>query len=456
MTEQLAIEWKAGVTDAPLAPMVNPEDLRGAHNIFVEQYRKLGPIFRLPQRSSGRPLIVLAGPDANAFIARYEDEFFTTQEQWQEFDAAMHIEGTTDRSMARDGQANKQRRAQASRTYSRTRVLDQLADMVDITIAHTQSWQPGTSIAVRPAMQRIVSEQLGQLLVHFGPGEYLQDFIAYLDTSIKSAFGEDEQARQALSAPEFLRAKERVLELGRAVLEEHRRHPRVSGKPDMIDEILERAAQDPEHYPESALELAGLGPFLVGLDTVANTCSFMTYALLKNPDVLDRVLQEVDAAWSRCDFSWETLKQLTTLHGAAMETLRLYPVATGHRARVAQPLSYAGYQLSPGDDVFVAMTVSHFLPELYPEPERFDIDRYREPRNEHRQRGAYFPFGLGNHTCLGAGIAEIEIMVTMATLFHRYQLSMDPVDYQLSIEHDPTPAPGKNFRIKVDALRHSS
>ncbi|GCE22728.1 cytochrome P450 [Dictyobacter kobayashii] len=187
---------------------------------------------------------------------------------------------------------------------------------------------------------------------------------------------------------------------------------------------------------------------------MANTCSFMIYALLKNPAVLQRVLQEVDAVWSRRDFSWEALKQMPALHGAAMETLRLYPVATGHRTRIAQPFSYAGYQLSPGDDVFVAMTVSHFLPELYPEPERFDIDRYREPRNEHRQRGAYSPFGLGNHTCLGAGIAEVEIMVTMATLFYRYQLSMEPADYLLSIEHDPTPAPGKDFCIAVNGIRN--
>ncbi|GCE22729.1 hypothetical protein [Dictyobacter kobayashii] len=259
MTDQLAIEWKSGVTDAPLPPMVDPADLAGAKNVFVEQYRKLGPVFRLPQRSSRSPMTVMAGPEVNAFIARYEDEFFTTREQWQDFDQAMHIEGSSQEGFARDGQANKQRRVQMSRTYARTRVLDQLADMVDITVSQTRSWQSGASIAVLPAMQRIVSEQLGQLLVHFGPGEYLQDFITYLNTSIKGTFGADEQARQALSSPEFLRSKERVVELGRAVLEEHRRQPRLDRKPDMIDEALAAAAACPEQYPESVLERAGLG-----------------------------------------------------------------------------------------------------------------------------------------------------------------------------------------------------
>ena len=144
---------------------------------------------------------------------------------------------------------------------------------------------------------------------------------------------------------------------------------------------------------------------------------------------------------------------MQALHGAAMETLRLYPVASGHRTRVAKPFTFAGYRLEPGDDALVAITVSHFLPELFPEPETFDIDRYHDPRNEHRQRGAYAPFGLGEHTCLGAGIAEVQLMVIIGTLLHAYELELDPPSYELTIVHAPTPSPGKHFRIRVIAKR---
>ncbi len=139
-----------------------------------------------------------------------------------------------------------------------------------------------------------------------------------------------------------------------------------------------------------------------------------------------------------------------------METLRRYPVAGGHMARVANPLTVAGYRLEPGNDVFVAMTVPHFLEELYPNPMQFDIDRFRAPRNEHRKPGAYAPFGLGDHTCLGAGIAEVQLMVTMATLLSAYTLQFDPPDYQLVIEERPTAAPGNHFKVKVAERRLSS
>jgi cytochrome P450 len=233
----------------------------------------------------------------------------------------------------------------------------------------------------------------------------------------------------------------------------HLEHPMPTGKPDMIDEALAEAANHPGEYGRKIAEGAGLGVFLAGLDTVANTCSFMIFALLRHPDVLKHVLNEVDAAFAQEPLTWEQLKSMTALHGAAMETLRRYPVAESHSAKVAKPLTVAGYRLEPGDDVLVAMTVAHFLPELYPEPEKFDIDRFSPPRNEHRQHGAYAPFGLGDHTCLGAGIAEIQLMVTMATIFHDYQLEIDPPTYTLKIEHEPTAAPSKDFQVKVVARR---
>jgi cytochrome P450 len=86
------------------------------------------------------------------------------------------------------------------------------------------------------------------------------------------------------------------------------------------------------------------------------------------------------------------------LQGAMMETLRRYPVAGGHRARVARPLTLADYCLEQGLDVEIAMTVPHFLEELFPNLMQFDLDRFRPPRNEHRKAGAYTPFGLGDYT----------------------------------------------------------
>jgi cytochrome P450 len=446
MDEQQALLWTGGESDAPLPPLADPAPFMHEERPMVALYRAYGPIFRLPRRGK-EPEVVLAGPEANVFMARHEDEFFTTREQWEQFDDAIS-QNTSRMSEARDGEANRKRRAASGRQWSRVRILDQIPQMIEITRECTEQWSD-SSVPVHASMRRLVAEQLGGLLLGYSPGEYLDDFVTYLNTTLANTLDVVDEEADHVDAAAYKRAVERVNEFGRKVYEWHLAHPQPTGKPDMIDEAMQAAERYPEPYRKAMLERVALGPMLAGIDTVANSLSFMIYALLANPDARQRVQAEVNAAFSDGPLTWEKLKRMPDLNGAMMETLRRYPVAGGHNARVARPLTYAGYRLEPGMDVFVAMTVPHFLEELYPHPMQFDIDRFREPRNEHRQRGAFAPFGLGDHTCLGAGIAEVQLQVTMATLLSMYSLQFDPPDYQLVIESRPTPVPGNHFQVKA-------
>src|SRR5260370_26637374 len=105
----------------------------------------------------------------------------------------------------------------------------------------------------------------------------------------------------------------------------------------MIDDAMRATEQYPEPYRRAILEHVALGPMLAGIDTVANSLSFMLYALLAHPEALQRVQAEVDAAWSQGMLSWEQLKRMADLPGAMLESLRRYPVAGGNNARVSRP-----------------------------------------------------------------------------------------------------------------------
>jgi cytochrome P450 len=455
MTEQQALLWKPGSSAAPLPPLVDPSDVAQEEQPLVSLYRTYGPVFRLPQPER-EPRIIMAGPAINVFMARHEDEFFTTGEQWEQFDAMISQQPKGWMTEARDGEANRRRRAQSSRQWSRARLVDQIPQMVEITLESTQDWQPGTRIAVHTNMRRLVAEQLGRLLIGVSPGDYLDDFVTYLNTTIVNTLKVGNTSDAGSDASLYQRAVERVNEFGRLAYEAHLQHPQPNGTPDMIDDAMRETAQYPEAYRRAILEHVALGPMLAGIDTVANSLSFLLYALLAHPEALRRVQAEIEVARTRGPLSWEQLRQMPDLQGAMMETLRRYPVAGGHRARIAKPLTLAGYRLEAGQDVEVAMTVSHFLEELYPNPLQFDLDRFRPPRNEHRKPGAYAPFGLGDHTCLGAGIAEVQLMATMATLLSSFTLQLDPPDYRLVIEHHPTPVPGNHFQVQVVERRPSS
>ena len=100
--------------------------------------------------------------------------------------------------------------------------------------------------------------------------------------------------------------------------------------------------------------------------------------------------------------------------------------------------------------MIIGISVSHFLPELFPSPYTFDIERYGEERREHKQLGAYVPFGVGTHVCLGAGAAEAQIVLMMATLLHLVCLEWIHPQVRLHVKHDPLPTFGDAFRISFD------
>jgi cytochrome P450 len=132
---------------------------------------------------------------------------------------------------------------------------------------------------------------------------------------------------------------------------------------------------------------------------------------------------------------------MPVLHGAVMETLRMYPIAVAAMRNATRDFEFAGHLVEKDEPLFIAITVSHFLEQFYSIPTKFDITRFAPPRNEHKQAGAFAPFSLGDHTCLGVTIAEVQIALTMATLFHRLQMELAPSDYQMRMKVAPRRAP---------------
>jgi cytochrome P450 len=224
-------------------------------------------------------------------------------------------------------------------------------------------------------------------------------------------------------------------------------------RPTVVDDIMAAAQADPSLFIDGELMMAVLGPYFAGLDTVANTTASLVYAVLKHPEVYRRMMEEVDAAFANGVPTPAELRKMTVMHGIVMETLRLYPIGVALVRNADESFTFNGYRVDEGEPIYMASTVSHFLPEFYPDPYTFDIDRYQKPRVEHRQPGAFAPFSLGAHTCLGAGMAEVQIMLTMATLFHRLRLELDPLDYELKQKVAPTPGPESKFKVRVVGRR---
>ena len=418
--------------------------LRDMRGFVTERYLELGPVFRV--RVMYRRFTVLAGPEANRFVQRDGARHLRSYEYWSRFNARF---GAARSLLSTDGAEHKVFRRTFKRAYSRRFALDHVQGLVDIARRSIASWPSNAPFPVTPALQRIVTEQVGTLATGVSPrpcNEELVHFVRVLMLTniISIPF--------LYWTPKFRRAAARVDELYRTVVERHSGERRNRGgvdAPDLIDELLDLHESDPSFLSEADLKVSVLGPFIAALETVASTCSFMLYALLRKPDLLAAARAEAGALFADGEPAWSGIERLDVLHRTALETLRMYPAVPMLARTVTNSFEFAGFRIEAGDAVLVATSVPHYLPEYFPEPDRFDIDRYTEARAEHRRPYAYAPFGLGPHRCLGNGFAEVQILVTMATVLREVELALHPSGYRLKTTEVPLPRPHDSFRVRA-------
>ncbi|MEU6232224.1 cytochrome P450 [Kitasatospora sp. NPDC047058] len=108
------------------------------------------------------------------------------------------------------------------------------------------------------------------------------------------------------------------------------------------------------------------------------------------------------------------------------ETLRYYPSAWFYSRTVTAPVELAGEHLRPGTPVLLSPYLVHHRPDLYPEPELFDVDRWLPERHAGLPRQAYVPFGTGSRKCIGDVYALTEITLAVAVIASRWRLEPPP------------------------------
>ena len=400
---------------------------------LAREYHKRGPLFRVHALNSRH--IALVGPDANVFAQRNGGELLRSHETWQGFNSAM---GAKDGLTAMDGPGHIRMRKAQTRGFSGSVIEGRLDEVAEITRRMTAGWGDGKPVAVHYAMQQVIAEQLAILTTGVSSGDSIDALITVLDNLLKVHVRRQRPALM-LSLPRVKRARRQLEELNDRVLKHHERGDREHQ--DLIDDLLELHRADPQFLPETDLRLVMLGPFFAGIETAASTSAFALYAVLKRPDLLERLTDEADAFFGEGPPTAARLRGLDVTHRVVMETLRMYPAVPALPRTVANSFEFAGHRVPAGARVIVGTAVAHQLPECFPEPQRFDIDRYTPERAEHRRPGAFAPFGLGAHRCLGANFAEAQIAMTLLTLVHDWELRLSPASYELKVKHAPYPAP---------------
>ena len=106
------------------------------------------------------------------------------------------------------------------------------------------------------------------------------------------------------------------------------------------------------------------------------------------------------------------------------ETLRKYPPAYIGPRRSIEPFEFQGVPVPGGAHIHYCSWASHHLPDVWPDPDRFDPHRFTAERRAQLEKGAYVPFGGGSRTCIGMRFGEAEIAIITRAVLSRFRLEL--------------------------------
>jgi cytochrome P450 len=187
-----------------------------------------------------------------------------------------------------------------------------------------------------------------------------------------------------------------------------------------VDEEGDGRGMSDEQARDEAMTL-----FNGGHDSTSAGLSWACYLLARHPDVQARLVEEVETVLGNGSASYADLPRLRYMQMVVKETLRLYPPTWVLMTREAvDDVELGGYVIPRGGWVNLSPYVTQRDPRWFPEPERFDPERFVPGRVEQLPEYAYFPFGGGPHVCIGNVFAMMEMTMIVATLVQRFHLQL--------------------------------
>jgi cytochrome P450 len=166
--------------------------------------------------------------------------------------------------------------------------------------------------------------------------------------------------------------------------------------------------------------------FLAGHETTANALTWTWFLLSQNPDVETRLHREVDSVLGRRIPSYGDLQSLPYTRMVLAESMRLYPPAWAIGRRALEPFDARGFTIPRRSVILMSQYIMHRDSRFFPDPQRFDPDRWTPEASAGRPKFSYFPFGGGNRVCIGEQFAWMEGVLLIALLARKWRMRLEP------------------------------
>jgi cytochrome P450 len=331
-----------------------------------------------------------------------------------------------------EGDLHRRQRRLAQPSFHRRRIASYGGVMTDYAARMSDHWRDGETLDIAQEMMRLTLAIVGKTLFDADVesdapevGEAMNVIMDLFSTLTMPFF----EIFQKLPLPQTRRFNQARVRLDRIIyrlIEERRASERDRG--DLLSMLL--LAQDEEdgggRMTDAQARDEALTIFLAGHETTATALSWTWYLLSKDTEVEAKLHEELDAVLGARLPTVEDVPRLTYTEMVLSESTRLYPPAWGIGRRAIKECEIGGYRVPARSLVVMSQYVMHRDERYFPDPLRFDPQRWTPEARESRPQFSYFPFGGGPRRCIGEGFASLERVLLLATLAQKWRMRLVP------------------------------
>ncbi|MEO3757101.1 cytochrome P450 [Mycobacterium sp. B14F4] len=422
------------------------EMFRGGPDYLLHVYRKYGPLYYAD--SPALPAVAALGPDAAQAVYSNRNKEFS-QQGWVPVIGPFFHRGL----MLLDFEEHMFHRRIMQEAFVRTRLVgyqEQVDKVVSQVIA--SDWAPNDSrFLMYPAMKELTLDIASMVFMGHEPGSDKE-----LVTKVNKAFTTTTRAGNAIirtGVPPFtwwrgLQAR-KLLE---DYFSERVKERRGKEGSDLLTVLCHTEDEDGNKFSDSDIVNHMIFLMMAAHDTSTSTATTMIYHLARHPEWQERCRDESDRLGDG-PVDIESLEKLESLDLVMNESIRLVTPVQWAMRQTVRDTELLGYYLPKGTNVIAYPGMNHRLEEFYPEPMKFDPERFTEPRNEHKQhRYAFSPFGGGAHKCIGMTFGQLEVKTILHRLLRKYRLELPHPDYTTEWDYGGMPVPKDGMRIVLRPL----
>jgi cytochrome P450 len=416
--------------------------------LLLECYERWGRVFTI--RVLHGNVVFMLGAEANHYMTVTHASNFT----WRESHFRDMIGLLGDGLLTIDGEFHRRSRQVMLPAFHHERVQRASEVMIEETERALEQLRPGERLDLYAWTRRLAMRIAMRALFGMHPDrEPARDMDAAATFERALGFYASEYLARFLRGPgtPWARMRRAARELDQVVYAEIGRR-RATGRrgEDVMSLLLDAQGEDGSALSDRQVRDEVMTLMFAGHDTTTSTVAFMFYELARHPEVTGRLREEQQ---ERLQGGRPTARQLAgeglpELERVMEETLRKYPPAWIGPRRSREPFEFEGHRVPGGAYVNYCSWASHHLPEVWPDPERFDPERFARGAREAIPKGAYIPFGGGSRTCIGMRFGQQEIRTIATLLLGRFEVELCE-GYQLEIRQMPTISPRGGLPVRV-------